>query len=391
MRALAKRPRHLEIIDRTAERREITAAQLLATAAALSRHIQRTIPDHRVAVAELGAVIHLHRDAGQLLDHELAHQSRMPGGPAGDQDDLVDGGEMLIKLLHPLDEDRRALFGKPPADGVPDGPGLLVDLLEHEVLVAALLRQDGAPKHLLDRTLDRLAVERRDMHPFPREDHHLAVVQEEDVSCVAQNRRDVRGKKEVPLSQTDHQRALASRAHDSTRIPLPEDADGVGPGEVGEGPARGPLDVRVLLQILLDQVGDDFGVGLGAKDVPFGDKLLLEGQVVLDDPVVDDHQIAGAVRMRMGVLLGGPTVRRPAGVPQPHGPGEVRSPDGALQLFDLPDRAIDHHPALLQDGQPRGIIATVFQALQPVDQDRHDLLVPDVPHDPTHSLSLRSE
>ena len=50
VRALAKRPRHLEIIDRTAERREITAAQLLATAAALSRHIRRTIPDHRVGI-----------------------------------------------------------------------------------------------------------------------------------------------------------------------------------------------------------------------------------------------------------------------------------------------------------------------------------------------------
>jgi len=50
VRALAKRPRHLEIIDRTAERREITAAQLLATAAALSRHIRRTIPDRRVGI-----------------------------------------------------------------------------------------------------------------------------------------------------------------------------------------------------------------------------------------------------------------------------------------------------------------------------------------------------
>jgi acyl-[acyl-carrier-protein]-phospholipid O-acyltransferase / long-chain-fatty-acid--[acyl-carrier-protein] ligase len=50
VRALAKRPRHLEIVDRTAERREITAAQLLATAAALSRHIRRTIPGRRVGI-----------------------------------------------------------------------------------------------------------------------------------------------------------------------------------------------------------------------------------------------------------------------------------------------------------------------------------------------------
>lgn len=50
VRALAKRPRHLEIVDRTAERREVTAAQLLAAASALSRRIRATIPEHRVGI-----------------------------------------------------------------------------------------------------------------------------------------------------------------------------------------------------------------------------------------------------------------------------------------------------------------------------------------------------
>lgn len=50
VRALAKRPYHIEIIDRTAERREIRAAQLLAVICALSRHIKKTIPDKRVGI-----------------------------------------------------------------------------------------------------------------------------------------------------------------------------------------------------------------------------------------------------------------------------------------------------------------------------------------------------
>jgi acyl-[acyl-carrier-protein]-phospholipid O-acyltransferase/long-chain-fatty-acid--[acyl-carrier-protein] ligase len=49
-RALAKRPGHLEIVDRTAERRPIKAAQLLAVAAALSRHLRRTVPEKRVGI-----------------------------------------------------------------------------------------------------------------------------------------------------------------------------------------------------------------------------------------------------------------------------------------------------------------------------------------------------
>lgn len=49
-RALAKRPGHLQVIDHTMERRPVKSAQLLAAAAALSRHIKRTIPEHRVGI-----------------------------------------------------------------------------------------------------------------------------------------------------------------------------------------------------------------------------------------------------------------------------------------------------------------------------------------------------
>lgn len=50
VRALAKRPHRVEIVDLSAERREVRAAQLLAAAAVLSRHIAATIPDRRVGI-----------------------------------------------------------------------------------------------------------------------------------------------------------------------------------------------------------------------------------------------------------------------------------------------------------------------------------------------------
>lgn len=50
VRALAKRPWHEELVDRTAERRAMTSAQLLAAAAAFSRRIRRTIPEKRIGV-----------------------------------------------------------------------------------------------------------------------------------------------------------------------------------------------------------------------------------------------------------------------------------------------------------------------------------------------------
>jgi acyl-[acyl-carrier-protein]-phospholipid O-acyltransferase/long-chain-fatty-acid--[acyl-carrier-protein] ligase len=50
VRTLTKHPRRLLVIDRTAERRTLTCAQLYAAAAAFSRRIRATIPGHRVGI-----------------------------------------------------------------------------------------------------------------------------------------------------------------------------------------------------------------------------------------------------------------------------------------------------------------------------------------------------
>jgi hypothetical protein len=61
-------------------------------------------------------------------------------------------------------------------------------------------------------------------------------------------------------------------------------------------------------------VRDDLRVRLGDEAVALLLQLALQVQVVLDDAVVDDDNLAGAVPMRMGVLFGGTPVRRPTGV-----------------------------------------------------------------------------
>jgi hypothetical protein len=69
--------------------------------------------------------------------------------------------------------------------------------------------------------------------------------------------------------------------------------------------------------VFLHQVGDDFGVGLGDELMAVGGELLLERQIVLDDAVVDDDDLALAVAVRVGVLFGGTAMGGPTGVPMP--------------------------------------------------------------------------
>ena len=82
-------------------------------------------------------------------------------------------------------------------DGVARGGRLLVDLLEHEVLVAALLRRDRIPHHALRRLRDRAPGVVGELDARARDDRHLLVAEEHDIARVAQDRRDVGGDEEL--------------------------------------------------------------------------------------------------------------------------------------------------------------------------------------------------
>src|SRR5690606_2813047 len=50
VRGLARRPWRVELIDRTAERRELKAGALIGAAAALSRHLRKIAPERRIGI-----------------------------------------------------------------------------------------------------------------------------------------------------------------------------------------------------------------------------------------------------------------------------------------------------------------------------------------------------
>src|SRR5207245_9001068 len=112
----------------------------------------------RVAVAELRGNIDPDRQPRQALDQELAHERRVPGGPARDQMELPARAKLLVGDLHLVEEDLPALLRDSSQKGVADRPRLLVDLLQHEMLEARLLRHDRIPGDALDLLADGPAL-----------------------------------------------------------------------------------------------------------------------------------------------------------------------------------------------------------------------------------------
>ena len=82
------------------------------------------------------------------------------------------------------------------------------------------------------------------------------------------------------------------------------------------------------------------------------EQLLLERDVVLDDPVDDDVDAVGGVEVRMRVLLGDAAVRRPAGVAD-SGPG-VRSVRRRATDAAARRACVDRARAAARGCRPRG-------------------------------------
>ena len=112
-------------------------------------------------------------------------------------------------------------------EGVNQGPGLLKDLLLHEVLVARLLRHGRAPGDGVLRALDALAfpVQQQKL-PIPQH-HEIVVFQKDHPAGIGQDGGDVRGQEVFALTQPQDQGAFLAGRHQHAGLVGVDDGQGV--------------------------------------------------------------------------------------------------------------------------------------------------------------------
>ena len=207
------------------------------------------------------------------------------------------------------------------ADRLGDRVRLLVDLLEHERLEALLLGGLRVPVDLHDLALERIAGRAHELDAVRPQHHELVVVDVLNSARVAQERGDRRGQELLAIAPPDDQRALLARADQQPGLIGAHRHERVVAAQLLVGvPDR--LD-QVPPVVLGDQVRDHLRVGLRGEHRAVLDQLVLEGDVVLDDPVDDHVNTVGGVEMGMRVLLADAPMGRPARVADP-GPGAGR-------------------------------------------------------------------
>ncbi len=159
----------------------------------------------------------------------------MPRGAAGGDGDAGGGAELFGGDLHVGEEDLAGVERDAAEGGVADGAGLLVDLLEHEVLVSSFFCLDGVPGDALGVEGLGGAGEVGEGDAVGGEGGDLSVLEEVHVAGVVEDSGDVGGEEELTVAEAEDGGRTHAGCDELVGLGCGEDADGEGAGEAGDG------------------------------------------------------------------------------------------------------------------------------------------------------------
>ena len=105
---------------------------------------------------------------------------------------------------------------------------MLVDLLEHEVLVAALLGRLGRPIDRRDRPIERASFHVRDRDTPRVQVGDVAFLQEDDLVRVRQDRGDIGRQEPLAIREPDDERDVVAGTDEAIALAPMHRHDGVG-------------------------------------------------------------------------------------------------------------------------------------------------------------------
>ena len=116
----------------------------------------------------------------------------MPTGSAGEDPDIFETlpdsvGESHVFQMNPIGIQRKSTENR-----VLDGDWLFVDFLQHEMLVAALLRHDRVPRDVLELGLAAVTSRIKQPNTVLTDYGDLMIIEKQNRSRVWQHRRNIR-------------------------------------------------------------------------------------------------------------------------------------------------------------------------------------------------------
>ncbi len=137
---------------------------------------------------------------------------------------------------------------------------------------------------------------------------------------VGQDGRDVGGQERLPFAEANDQRADHPCRHNPARLTGAHDDHRICALRSSDRPANRFEEIAVVL--VGNEVHQHLGIGLGQELVTLFDQGFLEREEVLNDPVVDEHELTGRICVRVSVHIVRHPVGSPTGVSNAGGSGD---------------------------------------------------------------------
>ena len=333
----------------------------------------------------------------QVFQNILRRHAHMPCGTAGDD---MHRGDIRQQLVG--ETGLRKIDFSVPEDAVQrvaHGGWLLVNLLEHKMLVPALLGGLGVPGDFGGFMLHDVAVQVVEGDGPRRQPRNLEILDEVNRAGIGQNGRNIGGQITLPAGNAEHHGAVLPGDKDLAREVLEHQGEGIGTAhpDHGTGDSVHRPDF-VLFVVVIDEFYHNFRIGFGIEAVVMAQELRFQLHIVFDNTVVDTDHVgfhrsgtgtgAVAADMRMGVGLAGFAVGCPAGVADAAGAFQGVSVVGLFGQVPQLAGGLDHFRQIrsIPDCQAGRVIAAVFQLFQAFQQDGRRLMLPGKPNNSAHGL-----
>ena len=153
--------------------------------------------------------------------------------------------------------------------------GLLVDLLEHKVLISAFFRGFRIPLDLHHFLLDFFPVDIIEMDLIFAQLRDLHVPDIVDIPRPVQDRGHIGSDQAAGLILPDDERAVLSRCEKPSRAVLKHHAERIGAADTQHCPCQGFKGRTCLLIVIIHQLDCDLSICLGVEAVPGFQELFL--------------------------------------------------------------------------------------------------------------------
>ena len=156
--------------------------------------------------------------AGEILKQIFAYHSGVHGRSAGSNSDLVNLGKFRRPQLHAAQLGRGIPGNQAPSHSIDQCIGLLVDLLEHEMLEAALFYLLEIPVYFSSATGHWQVLERGNFEAVRCRSDHIAVVQVDDLIGMTEQGAYIRCNKSLVLADADNNGAAVAGGDNCVRV-----------------------------------------------------------------------------------------------------------------------------------------------------------------------------